>query len=204
MGGDQHFWSPFLVFFASLQKCLIMSDLRKIGVFCSASSNVKGVYMTVAKEVGEYIGSNGCELVYGGSAMGMMEVVAKAVKENGGKVTGVVPQVLMDKGVASEYIGHLIVCKDLTDRKSIMLENSDIMIALPGGVGTLDEVFTVMAGVTLGYHKKRIIFYNTDDFWTPLTDYLKTLYKEHFIRNQPHQLYDVANNLDELAIILNR
>lgn len=181
-----------------------MSDLRKIGVFCSASSNVKDVYMTAAKEVGEYIGSNGRELVYGGSAMGMMEVVAKVVKENGGKVTGVVPQVLMDKGVASEYIDHLIVCKDLTDRKSVMLENSDIMIALPGGVGTLDEVFTVMAGVTLGYHKKRIIFYNIDGFWTTLTDYLNTLYKEHFIRNQPRQLYDVADNLDELTRILNR
>ena len=160
--------------------------------------------MTAAKEVGEYIGSNGRELVYGGSAMGMMEVVAKAVKENGGKVTGVVPQVLMDKGAASKYIDHLIICKDLTDRKSVMLVNSDIMIALPGGVGTLDEVFTVMAGVTLGYHKKRIIFYNIDGFWTTLTDYLNTLYKEHFIRNQPRQLYDVADNLDELTRILNR
>ena len=195
---------PLLTFFASRQKCLTMSNFRKIGVFCSASSNVKDVYMTAAKEVGEYIGSNGCELVYGGSAMGMMEVVAKAVKENGGKVTGVVPQILIDKGVASKHIDHLIVCKDLTDRKSIMLENSDIMIALPGGVGTLDEVFTVMAGVTLGYHKKRIIFYNIDGFWTPLTDYLNTLYKEHFIRSQPNQLFDVANNIDELKAILNR
>ena len=120
--------------------------MEKIGIFCSASGSIDPIYFDAAHQIGEWMGKNGKTLIYGGANLGLMECVAKAVKENGGHVIGVVPSKLEENGKVSTYPDEIIATHDLSDRKDIILQQSDVLVALPGGIGTLDEVFHVMAG----------------------------------------------------------
>ena len=119
--------------------------MEKIGIFCSASGSIDPIYFDAAHQIGEWMGKNGKTLIYGGANLGLMECVAKAVKENGGHVIGVVPSKLEENGKVSTYPDEIIATHDLSDRKDIILQQSDVLVALPGGIGTLDEVFHVMA-----------------------------------------------------------
>ena len=176
--------------------------MYKIGVFCSACDNINPHYFEEAKRLGEWIGSNGHSLVYGGAALGLMECVARAVKESGGKVIGVVPEKLEEKNKVSSLIDEIYNTVNLSDRKDKMEELSDFMIALPGGVGTLDEIFHVIAAGSIGYHDKKIIFYNIDGFYNKLISVLEDLQKGGFLRHSPEKYYLVANNLDELKSLI--
>ena len=117
--------------------------MEKIGIFCSASGSIDPIYFDAAHQIGEWMGKNGKTLIYGGANLGLMECVAKAVKENGGHVIGVVPSKLEENGKVSTYPDEIIATHDLSDRKDIVLQQSDVLVALPGGIGTLDEVFHV-------------------------------------------------------------
>lgn len=97
-------------------------------------------------------------LVYGGSSNGLMEVVAREAKQNGGMIMGVIPTKLEERGLVSDLLDVTFHTVNLSDRKDLMLQESDILVALPGGVGTLDEVFHVMAAATIGYHTKKVVF----------------------------------------------
>ncbi len=130
--------------------------MKHIGVFCAASQRLEAAYYDEALRVGRKIGQMGWALVYGGANSGSMECVAQGVHEAGGTVVGVVPRILETKRRASAYIDQLVPCTDLNDRKQIMIEQSDVLLALPGGVGTLDEIFTLMAADSIGYQKNRL------------------------------------------------
>jgi uncharacterized protein (TIGR00730 family) len=117
--------------------------MEKIGIFCSASGSIDPIYFDAAHQIGEWMGKNGKTLIYGGANLGLMECVAKAVKENGGHVIGVVPSKLEENGKVSTYPDEIIATHDLSDRKDIILQQSDVLVALPGGIGTLDEGFHV-------------------------------------------------------------
>ena len=134
--------------------------MKKIGIFCSASESIDKMYFDSARQIGEWIGQTGKTLIYGGASLGLMECVARAVKENGGKVIGVVPTLLEEKNSVSTQPDEIIHTFNLSDRKDVMTEKSDILVALPGGVGTLDEIFHVIAAASIGYHQKKVIFYN--------------------------------------------
>ena len=172
--------------------------MDKIGIFCSASENIDKMYFDSARLIGQWLGENGKTLVYGGANLGLMECVAKAVKENGGKVMGIVPTKLEENGRVSTLPDEIIHTRSLSDRKDILTEQSDILVALPGGVGTLDEVFHVIAAASIGYHQKKVIFYNEYEFYTPLLDALQTLEKKGFARNPLSTYYEVANTFNEL------
>ena len=154
--------------------------MEKIGIFCSASGSIDPIYFDAAHQIGEWMGKNGKTLIYGGANLGLMECVAKAVKENGGHVIGVVPSKLEENGKVSTYPDEIIATHDLSDRKDIILQQSDVLVALPGGIGTLDEVF--------------------HGFYNPLLAVLSELQTRGFTRHPLSSYYEVANTFNELTI----
>ena len=172
--------------------------MKSVAVFCAASENIAPGYFEVAAEVGAMIGRIGATLVYGGARFGLMEATARAAKSAGATVDGVVPQILEERDRVSSLIDEKINCRNLSDRKDIMLERSDILVALPGGVGTLDEIFHVMAAAMIGYHSKRVVLYNVNGFWNSLVELLQSLKDGGFVRGELEKYMAVANSIDEL------
>ncbi len=170
-----------------------------ICVFCSANENIDPEFFTMTSELGEWMGSHGHTLVYGGCDMGLMECVAKAAHHSGGKVVGVIPSRLEQGGHTSKYIDERITCTTLGERKQLMLEHSDAIVALPGGIGTLDEIFSVASEGTLCYHDKKVIVYNMKGFWNGLQSLLDDLQKKGLMRGDYHRLICFADSLDEVV-----
>lgn len=141
-------------------------------------------------------------IVFGGVNQGLMECLAKAVKEAGGQTLGVVPSIVEKTGRTSQYNDKVLTCDNLSERKQLMLDESDVFIALPGGVGTLDEVFTVAASYTIGYHQKRVILYNMLGFWDATIRMLDDLQQRGMVRGRWRDYICVANNLDEIEQLI--
>ena len=117
---------------------------------------------------------------------------------------GIVPTKLEEKGAVSDLLDVTFHTVNLSDRKDLMLQESDILVALPGGVGTLDEVFHVMASATIGYHDKKVVFYNVEGFWNGLLDFLKGLEAQHFAHRPLRHFFQVADSFEELVGMLGR
>ena len=130
-----------------------------------------------------------------------MECVARAAKSAGGQTIGVVPAIVEATGRTSQYNDVVLTCQNLSDRKQLMLDESDVFVALPGGVGTLDEVFTVAASHTIGYHHKRVILFNMKGFWNAAIHMLDDLQERGFVRGQWRDYIQVANTLEELKAL---
>lgn len=171
----------------------------KIAVFCSANSNIEPIYFEKTRELGEWIAENGHSIVFGGCDMGLMECVAKAVFDAGGMTIGVVPSKIEENGHVSPHLSVEIPCDNLSDRKDLMLLKSDIVVALPGGIGTLDEIFTVAAAATIGYHRKRVVLYNINGFWNTLVALLDDLQQRGMVRGDYRKHIVVANSFEELV-----
>lgn len=173
-----------------------------IGVFCSANNQIDAAFFQQTEELGRWVAKSGHQIVFGGVNQGLMECLAKAVKEAGGKTLGVVPSIVEETGRTSQYNDRVLTCNNLSERKQLMLDESDVFIALPGGVGTLDEVFTVAASYTIGYHHKRVILYNMKGFWDSTIRMLDDLQQRGMVRGQWRDYICVANNLDEMGDLL--
>ena len=156
----------------------------------------------MTEELGRWAAAHGHTIVYGGVNQGLMECVARATKEAGGHTVGVVPTIVEQTGRISDYSDEVIPCDNLNDRKQLMQEQSDVFIALPGGIGTLDEIFTIAASATIGYHTKPVILYNMKGFWNSLIAMLDDLHAHGVTRKQWSTYIKVANSLDELAALL--
>ena len=176
--------------------------MDRIGVFCSASEVIDSIYFDKAQEFGRWMGQNKKTLVYGGANLGLMECVAKAAKENGGFVMCVVPTKLEERGAVSDLLDVTFRVDNLSERKDAMLRESDVLVALPGGVGTLDEVFHIMAAASIGYHTKKVILYNINGFWNGLLAFMDELKGKGFARRPMEQFYGVANSFEELIDLL--
>ena len=173
-----------------------------IGVFCSANNQIDAAYFQLTEELGQWMAQQGHVLIFGGVNQGLMECVAKAVKEAGGKTLGVVPSIVEETGRTSQYNDRVLTCNNLSERKQLMLDESDLFIALPGGIGTLDEVFTVAASYTIGYHHKRVILYNMKGFWDSTVRMLDDLQQRGMVRGQWRDYICVANSLQEIASLI--
>ncbi len=173
-----------------------------ICIFCSANSNIPPEYFERTSELGTWMGANGHTLVFGGCNLGLMECVAKAVHDAKGMTVGVVPTIVEKGGKVSDYVDVKILCDNLSDRKDLMIERSDVIIALPGGVGTLDEIFTVLAAASIGYHNKRVILYNIGGFWDSLIAMLDDLKTRGVLRAGFDDTVKVAHTLDEIAALI--
>lgn len=176
----------------------------KICVFCSANSNISPEYFAAARQLGAWMAAEGHTLVFGGCNMGLMECVAKVVHEGGGQTVGVVPTIIEKGGKVSDYVDVRILCDNLSDRKDLMIQRSDLIIALPGGVGTLDEVFTVLAAASIGYHDKRVVLFNVGGFWDSLLAMLGDMKGRGVIRPGFDDTLKVVTSVGELAGIVKK
>ncbi len=174
----------------------------KICVFCSANEQIDPEFFALTEELGKWAAENGHAIVYGGVNQGLMECVAKSTKEAGGHTIGVVPTKVEETGRTSDYVDVEIPCDNLTDRKQLMMDQSDVFIALPGGLGTLDEVFTVAASATIGYHHKPVILYNMKGFWNQLIALLNGLQAKGMIRGEWQQYIKKADSLEEISELI--
>lgn len=176
--------------------------MQKIGVYLSSKENLPENYVQAAREVGELIGKTGRILIYGGARKGLMEVLAQSVKQHGGRVYGMVPEIIEKRGLVSDAIDVTFRCLDLSDRKMMMNRESDVLVALPGGIGTLDEVFTVMANTVIGIRHQPVVFYNVDGCWDALLAALDNLFEQGLVSGSPSDYYSVAHNIQELASLI--
>jgi cytokinin riboside 5'-monophosphate phosphoribohydrolase len=165
---------------------------KTICVFCSSSSAVDEVYFEAARELGKAIGDRGWGLVYGGSDVGLMGAVARAVHLHQGTVSGIIPQTIHARGIAYETADELLVTKDLRDRKAEMERRADAFIALPGGFGTLEEIVEVLTLKQLQTHTKPIVFLNTNGFYDPLITLFEHFYQQQFAKPETRELYFVT------------
>ena len=170
----------------------------KICVFCSANEQIDPDFFRATEELGQWAAKNGHVIVYGGVNQGLMECLGRAAHEAGGRTIGVVPTIVEKTGRTSQYVEIEIPCDNLTDRKQLMMDQADLFVALPGGIGTLDEVFTVAASATIGYHQKPVILYNLKGFWNPLIALLDDLGLRGMVRGEWRQYIRVATSIDEL------
>ena len=176
--------------------------MQKIGVYLSSKENLPENYVQAAREVGELIGRTGRILIYGGARKGLMEVLAQSVKQHGGRIYGMVPEIIEKRGLVSDAIDVTFRCVDLSDRKMMMNRESDVLVALPGGIGTLDEVFTVMANTVIGIRHQPVVFYDVDGCWDALLAALDNLFEQGLVSGSPSDYYSVAHNIQELSSLI--
>jgi uncharacterized protein (TIGR00730 family) len=173
------------------------ADIRAVTVYCSSSSRIAAAYNHAAAELGRQMARHGWKLVYGGNNVGMMGVLADAVRASGGKVIGVTPQLFVDKGSSDQRCEELIVTSGMRDRKAAMEERGDAFIALPGGLGTFEEIFEIICGKILGYHNKPIVLLNIDGYYDPLLAMIEHGVEQHFIKPKARDLYFVAKRVTD-------
>ncbi len=156
--------------------------IKKICVYCGSGPGTNPAFVQAARDLGTTLAQNKIGLVYGGGSVGMMGEVANAVLANSGHVTGIIPDFLVKRELANKSVEHLIVTRDMHERKQKMFEHADAFVALPGGVGTLEELVEQLTWAQLGRHKKPILIANIDGFWQPLCDLLDHMKQTQFIR----------------------
>jgi uncharacterized protein (TIGR00730 family) len=159
-----------------------MSEIKSICVYCGSGPGTNPHFIESARTFGQILADNRIRLVYGGGSIGLMGAVAGAVRAHGGEITGVIPQFLVERELAYRDAQELIVTRDMHERKQTMFDRSDAFVALPGGIGTLEEVVEMMTWAQLGRHKKPILLANIDRFWDPLCALLDHMRKMQFIR----------------------
>lgn len=174
----------------------------RIGVFCSANNNIDPDFFTLTEELGKWMAENGHDVVYGGCDSGLMKTIGQTVHAYGGRAIGVVPRIIETGNRKADCLDVYIPTENLSDRKEVILAHSDAVIALPGGIGTLDEVFTVAAAKTIGYHRKPVILYNMKGFWNTAIALLNDLQAKGMIRGDYHEMITPADSLDELIKLL--
>ena len=166
--------------------------IESIAVFCGSKKGTSPCYSDQAKEIGKLIAVKQIKMIYGGGSVGLMGVVADEVMRGGGWVTGIIPKLLVEWEVEHRAISELIVCDDMHERKLKIYSKADAVLVLPGGVGTLDELFEVLTWNQLTIHDKEIFILNTNNFYESLLKQLDTMKAEGFL---------TANSLDKLHIL---
>jgi uncharacterized protein (TIGR00730 family) len=173
-----------------------------ICVFCASSRTLDQRWLDLAEETGRQIARRGHTLVSGGGRVGMMGTVAEGARAGGAFTLGVMPQALVDREIADTKADELVVTDGMLSRKAIMIEKSDAFITLPGGLGTLDELFEVWTTAMLGMHRKPLVLVDADGFYTGLVDWLVGLVPTSFARQSALDLLIVADSvpaaLDEI------
>jgi cytokinin riboside 5'-monophosphate phosphoribohydrolase len=172
------------------------NKMKRICVFCSSSDAVDVKYKNAAVEIGQNIVKNNYELVYGGAKVGLMGLVAKTVKKNGGKVIGIIPSAI--KAVAYENCDELIFTSSLRDRKELMDKKSDAFISLPGGFGTLEEAMEFLTLKQLHFHERPMIFFNINGYYDHLKKLFEVFYKESFSKKESRALYEFSDNIQSI------
>lgn len=171
---------------------------RRVAVYCGSSGGVGNQFLDAARETGTYLAERGIDVVYGGGRVGMMGAVANAALAAGGKVYGVIPEKLKTREIAHDGLTELFVVDGMHPRKTMMASMADAFIALPGGWGTLEEIFEVVTWTQLNYHKKPVGLLNIRGYYDHLVAFLDHAAAEGFIRPVHRPLLSSADTLEEL------
>ncbi len=167
--------------------------IAAVTVYCSSSSRILRVHFDAAAELGQAIAREGWTLVYGGNLVGLMATLADSARGAGGRVIGITPQLMVDKGICDRQCVELLVTADMRQRKALMEQRGDAFIAMPGGLGTLEEIFEIIVGRQLGFHDKPIVILNVAGYYDPLLAMLEHGIEQYFIKARARELYFVAD-----------
>lgn len=167
-------------------------------VFASSSSRVDNKYMEAAVKLGSLFAKAKIKVIYGGGGIGLMGVLADAVMENGGSITGVIPSFMNDEGWGHPHIKDMIVTTDMGDRKKKMLAGADAVVALPGGVGTLEELTEAITLKQLGLFKGPVIILNTFNFYKSFIEFLEHMVEGNFLRTEHKGIWTIAGTPEEV------
>jgi uncharacterized protein (TIGR00730 family) len=159
-----------------------MNQIKTVCVYCGSGSGSNPRFVEAAVALGRIFAENHVRLVYGGGSVGLMGAVAKSVLDHGGSVTGIIPEFLRAKENALSRVQEMVITPDMHERKRLMFERSDAFVALPGGIGTLEELVEQMTWQQLGRHTKPVLLANIDNFWEPLLSLLTHMRATEFIR----------------------
>jgi len=177
--------------------------IRKICVYCGSSPGTDPAFLAAARAFGAVLAKNGVGLVYGGGGDGMMGALAHATLDHGGAVTGIIPEFLMSREHALRN-HNLVITRDMHERKRKMFELADAFVALPGGVGTLEELVEQLTWVQLGRHSKPVLIANIENFWEPLRALLVHMRQLEFIRGDLSFELLVADKVDDILPMLQK
>jgi uncharacterized protein (TIGR00730 family) len=172
--------------------------MKRITVFCGSSSGTEEIYTSQAILLGQTLAKRNIELVYGGANVGLMGAVADGVLNAGGKAIGVLPNFLRSKEIAHKQLTELILVDTMHERKTRMNDLCDGVIALPGGFGTLDELFEMLTWGQLGLHKKPIAILNIDGYYDALIVFVQTMTDKGLLKEVNQQMLLVSDTIDDL------
>lgn len=168
-----------------------------ICVYCSASDRIAPGYFEIAVALGTALAQRGDTLVYGGSSVGLMGALARTMQEQGARVVGVIPEALVAMEVAYNNADELVVTANMRARKAMMEARADAFLTLPGGVGTMEEIFEIMAARSLKLIDKPLVLLNVDQFYNPLVKLLEHMQEANFLRESYETMVHVAGSIDD-------
>lgn len=172
----------------------------RICVYCGSRAGEPEVFAIAAKQVGELLAASGIDLVYGGGHVGLMGIVADAVMHNGGRVYGVIPEALAQKELAHDGLTELHVVPDMHARKVKMADLSDAFVALPGGAGTMEEIFEQWTWLQLSIHNKPCGFLDVAGYYAPLLEMIENMVQHGFLSREHADMVKFSDNMDELIV----
>ena len=175
-----------------------------ICVFASSSSRIDNQYAAAASSLGKQLAQAKMDVVYGGGGIGLMGTLADAILENGGRITGVIPSFMKDEGWDHSAVSEMIITSDMGERKKRMFTMADAVVALPGGVGTLEELTEAMTLKQLGLFKGPIIILNTLNFYKSFIDFLEHMVTGHFLRFEHKGMWEIADSVEEVMVLLGK
>ncbi len=181
-----------------------MPSLTSICVYCGSGLGTDPAYEEAARTLGAALADSGIRLIYGGGSIGLMGAIAHAVLDNGGNVTGIIPRFLQSRERPMTDLTELIVTDDMHQRKMLMFEKADAFVALPGGVGTLEELVEQMTWAQLGRHEKPVLLANIAGFWEPFIRLLDQMRRGGFIRQELEVSCMVADRAEDIVPMLER
>lgn len=179
-----------------------MPSISRVCVYCGSSGAVDSRYREAARELGERLAASGIELVYGGGRVGLMGILADAALAAGGRVVGIIPASLRDAELAHQAASELLVVSSMHERKRLMAERADAFAVLPGGIGTLDEMFEIVTWRHLGLHDKPVLVVDVAGYWQKLRELLDHLVAEGFAAPLMPRLLTIVPSIDDLMTAL--
>ena len=172
--------------------------MKRLAVYCGSSPGTDPAFLAAARELGKILAADGVRLIYGGGSVGLMGALADAVLEHGGKVTGIIPEFLTTRERPRRLAQDLVVTRDMHERKRKMFESADAFVALPGGIGTLEELVEQMTWAQLGRHKKPILIANISGYWDPLLTLVEHMRAQQFVPSALRVDFLVARHVAEI------
>lgn len=178
--------------------------IKQLTIYCASSKIVDSCYFTDAEKVATMCAKNKIKVVYGGGSVGLMGKIADTILQHKGEIKGVIPEFMVNIEWAHPKISEMAIVKDMHQRKELLIENSDAVLALPGATGTIEELFAVISLKRLGKFNKPIIILNTNHFYDTLIDFMEQMISEKFLRNEHKKLWRIIASPGQLMEALNQ